>query len=85
MLEEGRSVPEIMDVLAQRREESFAYFTLETLIHLVRGGRLSKAQGLIGSVLNIRPILRIAPDGTIEPTEKARFNKKSPANNRQQG
>ena len=77
MLEEGRSVPEIMDVLAQRREESFAYFTLETLTHLVRGGRLSKAQGLIGSVLNIRPILRIAPDGTIEPTEKARSTKRA--------
>ncbi|MGE5528218.1 MAG: DegV family protein [Patescibacteria group bacterium] len=47
------------------------YFTVETLAHLNRTGRIGKASALLGSLLNIRPILSLA-DGTIIPAEKYR-------------
>ncbi len=77
LLEAEHSLGEILPVLEKQREESFAYFTIDSLTHLVRGGRLTKTQGFLGSVLNIRPILQITAEGTIEPAEKARSTKKA--------
>lgn len=77
MLEKGHSVHEIWRKLEQDRDQAFTYFTIDSLTHLVKGGRLSKAQGLVGSVLNIKPILTITPEGTIELAEKVRSTKKA--------
>ena len=51
---------------------------LETLEYLVRGGRVGKAQGLVGSLLNLKPILQII-DGEVHPLEKVRTTRKSRA------
>ena len=77
MLEAGYSLSEIWKVLEKDREESFAYFILDSLTHLVKGGRLTKTQGLLGSMLSIKPILRITPEGTIEAEEKVRSTKRA--------
>lgn len=77
MIEAGSPLSEIMQSLAKARDDSFAYFTIDSLTHLVRGGRLSKAQGILGSILNVRPILRITPEGTIEADDKVRSTKKA--------
>ena len=47
MLEKGHSVDEIWRKLEQDRDQAFTYFTIDSLTHLVKGGRLSKAQGLV--------------------------------------
>jgi DegV family protein with EDD domain len=47
------------------------FFTLDTLEYLERGGRIGRAQALVGSVLNIRPILTLV-DGEVTPFRKAR-------------
>lgn len=77
MIEAGFSITEILAQLEKDRNQSFAYFVLDSLTHLVKGGRLSKAQGFVGAVLNIKPILRITSDGTIEAAEKARSTKRA--------
>lgn len=50
--------------------------SFETLENLVRGGRLSKTAGIVGQVLNIRPVLDIR-DGELFILEKARGSKKA--------
>ncbi|MDO4281621.1 MAG: DegV family protein [Peptococcaceae bacterium] len=49
-------------------------FLLDTLDNLQKGGRIGKASYLVGSVLNIKPIL-IVEDGVIAPYEKVRGRK----------
>lgn len=77
MIKAGHSIEEILLRLEQDRDQSFAFFVLDSLTHLVKGGRLSKTQGFVGSVLNIKPILRVTPEGTIEAVEKVRSTKKA--------
>ena len=77
MIEHGHSLEEILQQLEQDREESFTYFIIDSLTHLVKGGRLSRTQGLVGSVLNIKPILQITRQGTIEVADKVRSTKKA--------
>lgn len=48
------------------------WFMVEDLFHLKRGGRISAASAIIGSALNIKPILHIADDGKLIPMLKAR-------------
>ena len=73
---EGKSADEIITYLETMKEKTFAYFMVEDLSHLERGGRLNKGQALIGSLLNIKPILHIV-DGLIIPFEKIRTRKKA--------
>lgn len=50
-------------------------FTVDDLQYLVRGGRLSKVAGLVGNLLNIKPILHVE-EGKLVPLEKVRGSKK---------
>jgi len=47
-------------------------FTLDVLDYLVKGGRVSKAAGLFGGILDVKPVLHITTDGRIEPYAKVR-------------
>ncbi|MCK9524458.1 MAG: DegV family protein [Limnochordia bacterium] len=77
MSKNGHSLAEIQRQLEQDREESFAYFTIDSLTHLVKGGRLTKTQGIVGSMLSVKPILQVTSEGTIEVAEKVRSTKKA--------
>ena len=46
-------------------------FTVETLEYLRRGGRIGGARAMLGSMLNIKPILEVT-DGTVEPVDRVR-------------
>ena len=46
-------------------------FTVDSLDHLKRGGRISSAQAFVGGLLNIKPVLHFI-DGAIHPLEKVR-------------
>lgn len=54
------------------RKNREVLFTLDTLENVVKGGRLSKLQGLAGDVLNIKPILRGNDEGVPVIVEKVR-------------
>ena len=53
-----------------------AYFLVDTLTNLQKGGRLSNAQAMIGGLLKIKPILEFH-DGKIVAIEKIRTQKKA--------
>jgi DegV family protein with EDD domain len=73
---EGLSVEAMFRKLNDIREKSENIFTLDTLENVVKGGRLSKFEGLAGTLLNIKPILR-GIDGKPEVIEKVRGRKKA--------
>ncbi len=72
----GKEMPAIMRRLAQMRRDMRIYFIVDTLEYLRRGGRIGPASALIGSVLNIKPILSIS-DGLIKPHDKVRTKRKA--------
>ena len=73
---EGKSADEIMARLREMKQSVRAYFMADDLSHLQRGGRLSSAQALIGSLLQVKPLLHFV-DKVIVPFEKIRTRKKA--------
>lgn len=73
---EGASPDEIMAELTEMKKTTRAYFMVDDLAHLQRGGRLSSAQALIGGLLQVKPILHFH-DKVIVPFEKIRTRKKA--------
>lgn len=73
---QGKPVTEIMNRLEEMRETTKAYFMVDDLSHLQRGGRLSSAQAIIGSLLQVKPLLHFV-DKKIVPFEKIRTRKKA--------
>lgn len=69
----GESADAIMAKLAKWKEEISIFFTIKSLEHLHRTGRIGKASALMGSLLNIKPVLSIE-GGLIVPNEKIRGN-----------
>ncbi len=51
------------------------YFLVQDLIYLMRGGRLNAASAYLGSMLNIRPVLKIDEEGKLATIDKKRGNK----------
>lgn len=76
MFSKGHSMDEVLKKLTFIQENNKLYFTVETLLYLVKNGRLSKLQGTLGTFLKIKPLLTFNADGGIETLEKIRtFNK----------
>ena len=67
----GFCAKEIAAELEHKKQDVRIYGAVETLEYLIRGGRLSKAAGAVGSVLGIRPVLCMT-DGTLGVAGKAR-------------
>lgn len=76
MAAEGASAKEIMDALVDMQQSVRAYFIVDDLAHLQRGGRLSSAAALIGGLLQVKPVLHFV-DKVIVPFEKIRTRKKA--------
>ncbi len=53
------------------------FFTVDTLKYLKKGGRISKFEGTLASMLDIRPVIGIAEDGSYYPAAKVRGRKRS--------
>ena len=67
----GKSAPEIAEELNRLSERVMLFAYIPTLKYLVRGGRLSTAAGVLGSVLNIYPIISVS-DGVVKSIGKAK-------------
>ncbi len=72
----GHPPQEIIAALNEMKAVSDAYFVVDNLHHLQRGGRLTSAQAFIGSVLQIKPLLTFE-NKVIVPFEKIRTTKKA--------
>jgi DegV family protein with EDD domain len=75
--QEGKSKEECLALIHKLREQSELYFLVDTLEYLQKGGRIGKASAIIGSLLNIKPILSIDPDGEVFSVDKVRGQKKA--------
>lgn len=70
----GLGIDAIMEKLTRARENTEVLFTLNTLEYLQKGGRIGKVTALLGSILNIKPIVRVI-DGIYHPCGKSRSQK----------
>jgi DegV family protein with EDD domain len=66
----------IIDNLTAYRDQMTILVLLNTLENIVKGGRLSKFQGSLAKILNIKIILKRADHGKVEIFEKVRGHKK---------
>jgi fatty acid kinase fatty acid binding subunit len=69
--EAGGSLDEAVAVALKRAASTRAYFYVDTLEHLRRGGRIGTARALLGSALAVKPLLELT-EGRIELREKVR-------------
>ena len=77
MSKEGKNASEIIPVLEKIRNNTGTWFTVDTLLYLIKNGRLSKFSGALGTLLKIRPVLVIDREGKVATLEKQRTTKKS--------
>ncbi|MBM7703200.1 DegV family protein [Metabacillus iocasae] len=71
MAKEGKSVEEIVNRVEEIRKGTTLFVVVDTLENLIKGGRIGRGKGLIGSILNIKPIASLA-DGVYTPVAKVR-------------
>ena len=73
---EGRSAAEIAAVLEARAPDMVMYVVLETLEYVRKGGRISGTQAAIGTLLSVKPIIRLR-HGDIETVDRVRTRSKA--------
>ena len=66
MIDEGKTIKEIVDVLEGLKKRIKLFINLPTLKYIMRSGRLSVGKGMLASALNVKPIISITPDGRLE-------------------
>lgn len=74
----GADFAEIVRIANEAVANSDLFFLLESLDNLQKGGRIGKAGYLVGSLLNIKPVLRLH-DGEIHAFDKVRGNRENKA------
>ena len=77
LIDEGKSVSEIVEFLEALVLKKKHYLLVDNLRLFIANGRLSGASGFIGSVLKIKPILEVTIEGKIESFQKVRTAKKA--------
>ena len=77
LAEAGASIEETCDWVKQNRLNLAHWFTVDDLMFLFRGGRVSRTSAWAGSLLNIKPVLHVDDEGHLIPMEKVRGRKKS--------
>ena len=75
--DEGMSIEDLAAWCEAHKIEVNTWFVTTDLTFLIRGGRVSKAAGFLGGVLNICPMLDIEADGTLAVKEKIRTKRKA--------
>jgi DegV family protein with EDD domain len=76
LAKEGKSREEIVDILNAEKKRTGITLTVDTLEYLKKGGRLTATQALIGTILNVKPIIDLI-DGKLEPAAKVRGKRKA--------
>lgn len=72
--EEGKTIEEIINELELLKGKETAFFFVDELTYLQKGGRISSTKAAIGTVLNVKPILTIK-DGIVGPKSQIRGKK----------
>ena len=78
LINEKAPMAKIQQAIVEIPKKTSLYFLLDSLDNLEKGGRIGKASDLVGSILNIKPILRLE-EGVIEGYDKVRGSKENKA------
>ena len=73
----GKSIEEVAAWLEENKLRSQAWFAVDDLKYLKRGGRVSPAAAAFGTMLDIKPVLTESREGTLVPVDKVRGRKKA--------
>ncbi len=73
----GKSINEVAAWVEQNADHAQHWFTVNDLNHLRRGGRLSATTAIVGSVLNVKPILILNKEGRVVPLDKVMGRRKA--------
>lgn len=73
---EGRSATEIAAILEARAPDMLLYVALDTLEYLKKGGRISGTQAAIGTLLSVKPIIKVT-HGVVETIDRVRTRAKA--------
>ncbi|MEG0376244.1 MAG: DegV family protein [Raoultibacter sp.] len=73
----GMSIDDVASWVEDNRLKLAHWFTVDDLMFLFRGGRVSKTSAWAGTMLNIKPVLHVDDEGRLIPREKVRGRKKS--------
>lgn len=76
MIADGHSFEQIVKTAYTLRDHARIFFFVETLDYLEHGGRIGKASALLGTMLNVKPIIYLQ-DGLLFPAGKVRGSKKA--------
>lgn len=74
---EGRNMDDVAQWVEDNKLRAQAFFSVDDLKYLRRGGRISAAAATLGTMLDLKPIIVEARDGTLAPSEKVQGRKKA--------
>lgn len=77
MRDEGKTLEETTSWLNDHWKNIGHMVTVDDLFHLHRGGRVSKVSAIVGSMINIKPIIHVDDEGHLTVVNKVRGRKKS--------
>ena len=72
---QGKTIDEVVEWIEAHKLNVCHWVTVEDLMHLKRGGRVSAATAVVGTMLNIKPIIRVDDNGKLESLAKCRGRK----------
>ena len=73
----GASDEEVVEFLQNFRDKVAIYFYVDSLQYLRRGGRVSAVSNFMGTLLNLKPILTVTPEGKLEKMTVVKGKKKA--------
>ena len=73
----GKTIEEVAAYVEETRDHLCHWFTVDDLNHLKRGGRVSAAAALLGTMLQMKPVLHVDDEGRLIPMSKVRGRKAS--------
>lgn len=75
--ESGKTLDEVVAWIEEHKNHLCHQFTVDNLFHLHRGGRVSKATAIIGTLINVKPVLHVDNEGRLIPLTNVRGRKKA--------
>ncbi len=73
----GKTIDQVYTWLMENRLHLCHWFTVDDLFHLKRGGRISAATALVGTMLGVKPVLHVDDEGKLVSVGKVRGRRKS--------
>ncbi|MBE5926285.1 MAG: DegV family protein [Lachnospiraceae bacterium] len=77
LINEGKEFEEIANAIDKYKERTKLAFALKSLLNLARNGRVSKSVATVAGIMNIRLVGIASEEGTLQPIDKVRGEKKS--------